>query len=72
MSKWYLTIEVEDKHDVIEYPIVDEIDINGWDIRKALKLLWRSNPGIVEWLQSPIVYVDKDAGRLRRTHADRL
>lgn len=57
-SDWYLTIDVEDKRDVIEYPIVDEIDINGWDIRKALKLLWRSNPGIVEWLQSPIVYVD--------------
>lgn len=55
---WYLTIDLEDKRDVIEYPIVDEIDINGWDIRKALKLLWRSNPGIVEWLQSPIVYVD--------------
>ncbi|MEN0038054.1 MAG: nucleotidyltransferase domain-containing protein [Cellvibrio sp.] len=55
---WYLTIDVEDKRDVIEYPIVDEIDINGWDIRKALKLLWKSNPGIVEWLQSPIVYVD--------------
>lgn len=55
---WYLTIDLEDKRDVIEYPIVDEIDINGWDIRKALNLLWRSNPGIVEWLQSPIVYVD--------------
>lgn len=55
---WYLTIDVEDKRDVIEYPIVDEIDINGWDLRKALKLLWRSNPGIVEWLHSPIVYVD--------------
>lgn len=37
---------------------MDEIDINGWDLRKALQLLWRSNPGIVEWLQSPIVYVD--------------
>jgi predicted nucleotidyltransferase len=55
---WYLTIDLEDKRDVIEYPIVDEIDINGWDLRKALQLLWRSNPGIVEWLQSPIVYVD--------------
>ena len=55
---WYLTIDVEDKRDVIEYPIVDEIDINGWDLRKALKLLWKSNPAIIEWLQSPIVYVD--------------
>lgn len=57
-KEWYLTIDVEDKRDVIEYPIVDEIDINGWDLRKALKLLWRSNPAIIEWLQSPIVYVD--------------
>ncbi len=58
---WYLAINLEDKRDVIEYPIVDEIDINGWDLRKALQLLWRSNPGIVEWLQSPIVYVDDGA-----------
>ncbi|RDV24698.1 nucleotidyltransferase domain-containing protein [Alteromonas aestuariivivens] len=55
---WYLTVNVEDKRDVIEYPIVDEIDINGWDIKKALKLFWKSNPAFIEWLQSPIVYVD--------------
>jgi len=55
---WYLTVNLEEKRDVIEYPIIDEIDINGWDIRKALKLFWKSNPAIVEWLQSPIVYVD--------------
>ena len=55
---WYLDINVERKRDVIEYPIVDEIDINGWDIRKALMLFWKSNPAFVEWIQSPIVYVD--------------
>lgn len=55
---WYLAVDLEDKRDVIEYPIVDEIDINGWDIRKALKLFWKSNPAFIEWLQSPIVYVD--------------
>ena len=55
---WYLSVNLEDKRDVIEYEIVDEIDINGWDIRKALKLFWKSNPAIIEWLQSPIVYVD--------------
>jgi predicted nucleotidyltransferase len=57
---WYLSVNLEDKRDVIEYPIVDEIDINGWDIRKALKLFWKSNPAFIEWLQSPIVYVDDD------------
>ncbi|ALU45277.1 nucleotidyltransferase domain-containing protein [Pseudoalteromonas rubra] len=55
---WYLSVDLEERRDVIEYPIVDEIDINGWDIRKALKLFWKSNPTLIEWLQSPIVYVD--------------
>ncbi|MDM8546998.1 nucleotidyltransferase domain-containing protein [Candidatus Venteria ishoeyi] len=55
---WYVAVDLEQKRDVIEYPIVDEIDINGWDVRKALKLFWQSNPTFVEWLQSPIVYVD--------------
>ena len=55
---WYMSLDVEDKRDVIEYPIVDEIDINGWDLRKALKLFWKSNPAFIEWIQSPIVYVD--------------
>ena len=55
---WYLAVDLEDKRDVIEYPIVDEIDINGWDIRKALKLYWKSNPAFIEWMKSPIVYVD--------------
>lgn len=59
-KEWYLAVNLEDKRDVIEYPIVDEIDINGWDIRKALKLFWKSNPAFIEWLQSPIVYVDDD------------
>lgn len=59
-KEWYLAVDLEDKRDVIEYPIVDEIDINGWDIRKALKLFWKSNPAFIEWLQSPIVYVEDD------------
>lgn len=57
---WYLSVDLEDKRDVIEYPIVDEIDLNGWDLRKALKLFWKSNPAFVEWIQSPLIYIDKD------------
>ncbi|WP_052262376.1 nucleotidyltransferase domain-containing protein [Pseudoalteromonas luteoviolacea] len=57
---WYLSVMLEDKRDVIEYPIIDDIDINGWELRKALKLLHASNPAIGEWLQSSIVYVNCD------------
>jgi predicted nucleotidyltransferase len=54
---WYLAVGLEEQRDVIEYPIVDELDVNGWDLRKALRLFWKSNPAFVEWIQSPIVYV---------------
>lgn len=40
----------------IEYPIVDDIDLNGWDVRKALRLFRKSNPAFVEWVQSPILW----------------
>ena len=41
---WYLSIDVEEKRDVIERPINDELEISGWDLRKALKFLRKSNP----------------------------
>ena len=53
---WYLSFDVERRRDVIEYPIVDDIDIGGWDIRKALYLFTRTNGALLEWLSSPIVY----------------
>jgi uncharacterized protein len=55
---WYVAVDLEEKRDVIEYPIVDEIDISGWDVRKALRLFKKSNPSFVEWLHSSIVYRD--------------
>ncbi len=51
---WYLS--VEETRDVIEEPVSDQLDICGWDIRKALQLLRKSNPSLLEWLKSPIVY----------------
>ncbi|MEM7799823.1 MAG: nucleotidyltransferase domain-containing protein [Chloroflexota bacterium] len=56
---WYLTVDLEDKRDVIELPIHDDLDISGWDLRKALKLFRKSNPPLLEWLGSPIVYWEK-------------
>src|SRR5688572_1211378 len=56
---WYLSIRVEDKRDVIEEPISDVLDVTGWDLRKALRLLKKSNPPLLEWLQCPIVYTEQ-------------
>lgn len=58
---WYLSVGLEEQRDVIEYAIVDDIDLNGWDLRKALRLFWRSNPTFVEWVQSPLVYAEHTA-----------
>ena len=55
-KNWYLGIDFENKRDVIDDNDVGVIALNGWDARKALKLFYQSNPSIVEWLSSPIVY----------------
>lgn len=62
---WYLT--VAPGRDVIELPISGDLDINGWDLRKALGLLRESNPTLLEWLRSPIVYREEGEtmGRFR-------
>ncbi len=53
---WYLSIDLEHRRDVIERPIEGVLDINGWDLRKALQLMRKSNPPLFEWLHSPLVY----------------
>lgn len=53
-SDWYFS--VEDRRDVIEEPLTDELDVSGWELRKALRLLRKSNPPLLEWLKSPVVY----------------
>lgn len=58
-ADWYLSIF--EKRDVIERPISNMLDINGWDLKKALKLFRKSNPPLLEWLQSPIIYKENDA-----------
>jgi predicted nucleotidyltransferase len=42
--------------DVIETPLVGLLDVNGWDLTKALRLLVKGNAVLIEWLMSPIVY----------------
>jgi len=56
---WYLSVDLVHKRHVIERVIDDQLDINGWDLRKALHLLRKGNPPLMEWLGSPIVYLEK-------------
>ena len=49
-------LKLEKTRDVLEFPIDDLLDINGWDLQKALRLLHKSNPSVFEWFKSPIVY----------------
>lgn len=56
---WYLSFDVERRRDVIERPIVEDIDCSGWDLRKALHLFTRTNGALLEWLNSPIRYVEQ-------------
>ena len=65
---WYLSFDVETRRDVIEYPIVDEIDCGGWDLRKALYLFTRTNGALLEWLVSPVRYIE--VGSLRNDLAE--
>ncbi len=68
---WYLSLTRG--RDVIELPIEDELDVNGWDIAKALTLLGKANPVLFEWLASPIRYrADDDALRALHDFAGRI
>lgn len=61
---WYLRLA--EARDVIERPLDERaVDLAGWDVRKALRLLLRSNPALYEWLVSPIVYRDDGQFRAR-------
>lgn len=53
---WHL--RVVPGRDVIERPVSDELDLSGWDLRKTLGLILGSNAVALEWLQSPITYVE--------------
>lgn len=53
-------LRIDSLPDVLEYEITDDLDIVGWDLKKALFLLKKSNPSLFEWINSPIVYIETD------------
>ena len=65
-------LSIYPKRDVIELPITGDLDINGWDLKKALLLLRKSNPPLLERLQSPFFYKEMATivARLRSLIAD--
>lgn len=60
-------LSVKEYRDVIETPTMHDnflgvpLDLNGWDLRKALQLGIKSNPVLIEWLVSPIRYAASGA-----------
>ena len=62
---WYL--DIDDKKDSREEILPNDIDLSGWELKKALRLFRKSNPPMLEWLRSPIVYLQQfsTADRLR-------
>ena len=54
--EWYISIS-EKPRDVIEHVHKEtDLDVVGWDLRKTLRLLKKTNPALMEWLNSDIVY----------------
>jgi predicted nucleotidyltransferase len=51
---WYLGLD--EGPDTLNFPVDDELDLAGWELRKTLRLLRGSNAALFEWLQSPVVY----------------
>ena len=53
-------LRLDEPRDVIEWQLDDVLDINGWDLKKALKQFARGNATLFEWSGSPIVYRTTD------------
>lgn len=54
---WYLNID--DNKDSLEEILPNKIDLAGWELKKGLRLFRKSNPPMLEWLRSPIVYLEQ-------------
>ena len=49
-------LRVDAIKDVIEWQLDEVLDINGWDLKKALLAFGKGNPNVMEWANSPIIY----------------
>lgn len=49
-------LRLDEPRDVIEWKLDEVLDINGWDLRKALRQFAKGNATLFEWSGSPTVY----------------
>lgn len=49
-------LRLDEPRDVIEWQLDEVLDINGWDLKKALRQFVKGNATLFEWSGSPIVY----------------
>ncbi len=56
-TEWYL--QIDEQRDTQEEILANDIDLAGWDLKKALRLFRKSNPALLEWLSSSIVYLEQ-------------
>lgn len=60
----YLRVQLPSDH--IHEDLPGDLDMSGWDLRKALHHFGKSNASFYEWVNSPIVYQDSGLiGQLR-------
>lgn len=49
-------LRLDEKKDTIDWQLDDVLDINGWDLKKALRQFYKGNATLFEWSNSPVVY----------------
>lgn len=53
-------LSLQDNKDFIDWELNEVLDINGWDLKKALQHFHKSNATLFEWSNSPVVYYTTD------------
>ena len=49
-------LRIDPVKDMIEWQLDEVLDVNGWDVKKALAAFGKGNPNLMEWVNSPVVY----------------
>lgn len=49
-------LRLDEQKDFIDWELNETLDINGWDLKKALQHFQKSNATLYEWSNSPVVY----------------